>query len=54
MDKQTIEKALEEVAKRNGVSVEEVRREIEEATGDKQTAEKTIAQLTKRVQEKTK
>ena len=29
MDKKTIEKALQEVARQNGVSVEEVRREIE-------------------------
>lgn len=52
MDKQIIEKALKEVARRNGVSVEEVRREIELATGGAQTAEETIAQLTQRVSEK--
>ena len=52
MDKKQIEKALEEVARRNGVSVEEVRREIELAIGGIQTAEETIAQLTQRVSEK--
>lgn len=53
MDKQKIDKAIREVAKRNGVSVEEVRREIEQAmmlAGRQVTAEEAVALVVERVE----
>jgi len=62
MEKQKIEEILKKVAKDNGVSIEEVRREIESALamsklsdkGEYPTAEEAIAHLAKLAEERMK
>ena len=56
VDKQRIERALKEVARKNGVNVEEVRHEIEQAVNlskmEKLSVEEVLEQLAKRVEER--
>ena len=62
MDKQSIEEILKKIARKHGVSIEEVRREIERAlaasnlsfAGEQPTPEEIVAHLAKVVEEKMK